>query len=223
MRDDHVIRPATVRDVGKATATLGRAFADYPFTRYTVDGRDHEERVRALQGLFLTEIGMRCGTVWVSDDVDAVAVWTTPSSTGLDAAFGSVAGRVTELRGDRALAAELADRATEGLRPSEPVWFLATVGVDPASQGRGLGRAVLDPGLREAERQGFAACLETSSETNVGFYESLGFVVTGVVALPDDGPKVWAMRRVQPGRGASLDSGHARLPGSRSRGLRTEE
>ncbi|MCR8691886.1 GNAT family N-acetyltransferase [Rhodococcus rhodochrous] len=195
MSNDHVVRPATVHDVEKATATLGRAFRDYPFTRYTVDGRDHETRVRDLQGLFLAEIGMRCGEVWVSDDVDAVAVWTTPGSTGLAEAFASVADRVTELRGDRARAAELAEQATAKLQPSEPVWFLATVGVDPASQGRGLGRAVLEPGLRAAERQGVAACLETSSEANVALYERLGFVVTGVVELPDGGPKVWAMRR----------------------------
>ncbi|MFX1757080.1 GNAT family N-acetyltransferase [Rhodococcus sp. As11] len=195
MSNEHVVRPATVRDIGKATATLGRAFRDYPFTRYTVDGRDHEARVRDLQGLYLAEIGMRCGRVWVSDDVDAVAVWTTPRSTGLEEAFASVADRVTELRGDRARAAELAEQATAGLQPSEPVWFLATVGVDPASQGRGLGRAVLEPGLRAAEEHGAAACLETSSEANVGLYERLGFVVTGVVELPDDGPRVWAMRR----------------------------
>src|SRR5690606_5926707 len=138
---------------------------------------------------------MRCGEVWVSDDVDAVAVWTTPGSTGLGEAFVSVAARVTELRGDRARAAELAEQATAELQPSEPVWFLATVGVDPASQGRGLGRAVLEPGLSAAAQQGVAACLVTSSAAIVALYERLGFVVNGVVELPDGGPKVWAMRR----------------------------
>ena len=96
------IRQGAEADTGKAVKTLGDAFADYPFTRHTVDSRDHESHVRSLQRLFLTEIGMQCGKVWVSDDVTAVAVWTTPSSTGLDAAFRSIADQVTGLYGDRA-------------------------------------------------------------------------------------------------------------------------
>lgn len=58
--------------------------------------------MRSLQRLFLTEIGLRIGNVWVSDDLAAVAVWITPSSTGLDAAFGDIADQVTDLYGDRA-------------------------------------------------------------------------------------------------------------------------
>ncbi len=73
------IRPAEPADVDRATRTLARAFADYPFTRHTVDARDHLRRVEELQRLYLTEIGLRCGRVWVADDASAVAVWTTPS------------------------------------------------------------------------------------------------------------------------------------------------
>ncbi|GAB2655990.1 hypothetical protein GCM10027068_39870 [Prescottella soli] len=124
-----------------------------------------------------------------------MAVWTTPSSAGLDAAFGDIADQVTDLYGDRAEMAARADEATACLRPTDPVWYLATVGVAPASQGRGLGRAVLEPGLKAARDQGYAAYLETSSPSNVTFYERLGFEVVGSVPLPDDGPKVWAMLR----------------------------
>ncbi|QMU19653.1 GNAT family N-acetyltransferase [Gordonia rubripertincta] len=188
-----LIRPATPADVDAAADTLGQAFADYPFTRHTVDSRDHGHRVRSLQRLFLAEIGMRCGRVWVSDDLATVAVWITPSSTGLDEAFGNIAPRVVELYGDRADIAARADEATAGLRPAEPVWHLATVGVAPHAQGRGLGRAVLEPGLEGSRTEGCPAYLETSSPANVSFYERLGFEVTGKVSLPDDGPDVWAM------------------------------
>ncbi len=139
---------------------------------------------------------MRCGRVWVSDDLAAVAVWITPSSSGLDEAFGDIASRVVDLYGDRVNVAARADEATAGLRPAEPVWHLATVGVAPPSQGRGLGRAVLEPGLEAARTEGYPAYLETSSPENVTFYERLGFEVTGKVSLPDDGPDVWAMVRV---------------------------
>lgn len=197
MTSSFQIRPATSSDIVDAAQTLGLAFADYPFTRHTVDSRDHQDRVRSLQRLFLTEIGLRFGNVWISDDLDAVAVWTTPSSTGLDAAFGDIADQVTDLYGDRAEIAARADEATACLRPTDHVWHLATVGVAPASQGRGLGRAVLEPGLKAAKDQGYAAYLETSSPSNVAFYEGLGFEVTGSVSLPDNGPKVWAMLRAR--------------------------
>ncbi|MHC3001604.1 GNAT family N-acetyltransferase [Gordonia sp. GN26] len=188
------IRPAIPEDIDAAAETLGQAFADYPFTRHTVDVRNHAARVESLQRLYLAEIGMRCGRVWVSDDLAAVAVWITPSSSGLDEAFGDIASRVVDLYGDRVKVAARAEEA--GLRPAEPVWHLATVGVAPHSQGRGLGRAVLEPGLEAARTEGFPAYLETSSPENVTFYERLGFEVTGKVSLPDDGPDVWAMVRV---------------------------
>ncbi|WP_168701488.1 GNAT family N-acetyltransferase [Gordonia paraffinivorans] len=190
-----VIRPATPADVDGAATTLGLAFADYPFTRHTVDARDHPDRVRSLQRLYLSEVGLPCGKVWVSGDLTAVAVWIAPSSTGLEEAFGAIAGRVVDLYGDRAEIAARADEATAPLRPADSVWHLATVGVAPSAQGRGLGRAVLEPGLRAAEAEGMPAYLETSSHSNVAFYERLGFEVIGEVALPDGGPTVWGMLR----------------------------
>ena len=195
MAGEFRIRRATSTDVEGAAQTLGRAFADYPFTRHTVDSRNHHERLRALHRLFLAEVGLRCGTVWFSDDLAAVAVWTTPSSTGLEAALGRIADQVADLHGDRADIAARADEATACLRPEGSVWHLATVGVEPAAQGQGLGRAVLEPALSAAREQGYAAYLETSSPANVAVYERLGFEVSGVVALPDRGPRVWAMLR----------------------------
>lgn len=189
------IRPAEPADVDRATRTLARAFADYPFTRHTVDARDHLRRVEELQRLYLTEIGLRCGRVWVADDASAVAMWTTPESTGIPEAFERIVGRVAELSGDRADAAAAAEEALAPLRPVGPVWLLATVAVDPDRQGWGLGGAVLEPGLREARQAGVPAYLETSSERNVAFYRRLGFDVVGSVTLPGDGPRTWAMVR----------------------------
>lgn len=189
------IRPAVPADVDRAAGSLGRAFSDYPFTRHTVAADGHHERVASLQRIYLDVIGLQCGRVWVSDDVAAVAVWLTPSSVGVGEAFESVAERIEQLHGDRSDIARRADEATESLKPSEPVWLLATVGVDPSVQGQGLGRAVLEPGLLQARKEGCPAYLETSSTANLDFYAGLGFRVTGSVQLSDGGPEVWAMLR----------------------------
>ncbi|MER7349789.1 GNAT family N-acetyltransferase [Streptomyces aurantiacus] len=197
-----LVRPATAQDSPLAVRTLAGAFADYAFTRHVIAADGHVERVRRFQELFLTRVGLPYGRVWVTDDARAVAVWTTPDQDPAPG-FAEVGPLIEELAGERAPAFASAERALEPHRPREPVWFLATVGVDPDAQGHGLGRAVLGAGLDAADRAGRPAFLETSSERNVKFYENLGFAVTAEVELPDGGPRTWCMRREPtPGRAA---------------------
>ncbi|MFJ2768701.1 GNAT family N-acetyltransferase [Streptomyces sp. NPDC087300] len=181
-------------DVPTAVRTLARAFADYPFTRHVVDADGHEERVRRFQEIFLTRIGMVYGRVWVAGAGRAVAVWTTPERDP-GPGFAAVGPLIGELAGSRAAWFDAADRALRPLRPRRPVWFLATVGVDPDAQGQGLGRAVIRPGIEAADRAGYPAFLETSTERNVAFYERLGFAVTAEINLPGNGPRTWCMLR----------------------------
>lgn len=193
------IRPATTADVPAATHTLGRAFADYAWTRHVIAADDHQGRVARFQELFLSRIGLPHGRVWVSDDCSAVAVWTTPESGDIAAVFAELAPAFAELAGDRSAASARAEQAMAEHRPREPVWFLGTVGVDPAHQGKGLGGAVIRPGLEAAERAGVPAYLDTSDECNVRLYQRLGFEITAEIDIPDGGPRTWGMTR-RPGR-----------------------
>ncbi|MFI2611670.1 GNAT family N-acetyltransferase [Kitasatospora sp. NPDC018623] len=188
------VRPITDADVPIAVDTLGRAFADYPFTRHVIAADRHEERIRRFQEICLTRIGMVYGRAWVAEGGRAVAVWSVPERDA-SPAFAEIGALLGELTGDRQAAFEAAERELAPHRPQEPVWFLNTVGVAPELQGRGLGRAVLLPGIEEAERAGYPAFLETSSEANVRFYERLGFRVTADVPSGDGGPHTWCMRR----------------------------
>ncbi|MGW1109064.1 GNAT family N-acetyltransferase [Streptomyces sp. NPDC002540] len=192
--DAPAARPITDADVPTAVETLARAFADYPYTRHVVAADDHEDRVRRLQELCLTRVGMVYGRVWVADRGRAVAVWATPDQDS-SPALAEVGLLLGDLAGDRAAAYESAEQAIAPYRPQEPVWFLNTVGVTPGAQGQGLGSAVLVPGVDAAARAGYPAFLETSSERNVKFYERLGFKVTAEVLLPDNGPRTWCMRK----------------------------
>ncbi|MFB4195787.1 GNAT family N-acetyltransferase [Streptomyces carpaticus] len=188
------VRPLTDADVPTAVDTLARAFADYPFTRHVIAADGHQERVRRFQELCLTRIGREYGRVWVADGGRAVAVWAVPGQDP-SPAFAALAPVFAELSGDRAAAYASAEEALAPHRPQEPGWFLETVATAPEAQGRGLGSAVLRPGLREAGEAGLPAFLETSDERNVTFYERLGFRVTADVRLPDDGPRTWCLRK----------------------------
>lgn len=190
-----VIREASAEDVAGAADTLTEAFRDYPFTRHTISADDHLVRLREFQRIFLAEIGLPHGRVWVSESLDAVAVWSTPDSGGAEEVMAELLPTLVNLAGDRADAYASAEGAMEQHRPAEPVWFLGTVGVRPGAQGRGLGRAVVGAGLREADAAGVPAFLETSAPGNVRLYESLGFRATAEYDLPDGGPHTWSMRR----------------------------
>jgi GNAT superfamily N-acetyltransferase len=83
----------------------------------------------------------------------------------------------------------------EAREPAEPGWYLDRLGVDPARQGAGLGRALVQFGLDQAEAAGVPAFLETATERNVTYYASLGFRVADVGDVPGDGPRIWFLRR----------------------------
>ena len=175
-----MIREATSKDVAGAADTLSAAFERYPFTRHTICADDHLARLREFQRIFLAEVGLPHGRVWVSDDLKAVAVWTTPDSGGADVTLERLLPTLVGLAGDRAEAYASAEETMRSHRPTEPVWFLGTVGVRPQSQGRGLGRRVIEAGLREADTAGVPA---------------LGFQVSAEYELPGGGPRTWAMSR----------------------------
>jgi ribosomal protein S18 acetylase RimI-like enzyme len=87
-------------------------------------------------------------------------------------------------------------RAVESLRaeamPGQH-WYLAGIGVDPSAQRRGIGTALLEPGLAAAARSGLPAVLLTNNEANLSFYERHGFRVVRKDETPKGGPQAWAM------------------------------
>jgi GNAT superfamily N-acetyltransferase len=74
-------------------------------------------------------------------------------------------------------------------------WYLATLGVDPARQGQGIGSALILPVLERADAEGLPCYLETERERNLLFYRKHHFEVASEDDLPDGGPHFWTMRR----------------------------
>ncbi|MGQ0677162.1 MAG: GNAT family N-acetyltransferase [Rhodospirillales bacterium] len=66
------------------------------------------------------------------------------------------------------------------MRPKDGGWFVDTVGVDPADQGKGVGRALMEFAEAEALRNGFGAVrLYTNAKMaeNMPFYRGLGYEI----------------------------------------------
>ncbi len=192
------IRSAIAGDVPAAAQVLADAFNGSPWTRWTVAEDDHIRRLRGLHATYLTDVAFPYGRIDVVEIADTglvgVAAWIPGDAVPGDV-WERIAAPVAELAGRRAAAANAADALLAPHRPTTPHITLATIGVHPHLQGRGLGTALLETGLRAVDRAELPAHLETSDPRNVPLYEGHGFVVTAAGDLPDGGPRTWSMLR----------------------------
>jgi GNAT superfamily N-acetyltransferase len=196
---DPRVRKAAPADIDDAAAALADAFADYAWTRWTVDADDHRARIFGLQRLVIERIALPYGEVWAAEDahgeIVSSAIWMVPGSSVPDQVSEGAAAAQRELEGNRHDASMRAEAACESLRPAAPHYYLGAVGTRSANQRQGLATAVLAPVLERAAAERVMAFLETSEPTNVAFYEQLGFTITGEIDVPDGGPHVWAMAK----------------------------
>lgn len=193
-----VTRLADVGDLDRAAEVLGDAFADYPWTRWTVDPFEHRRRIIALQRIALEHFAFPLGAVSVSTiggEIQSVAAWSDSAAMSVGAVDRAVLAHVAELEGSRHDASKSAERQVERLRPKKRHLFLGTVGTTREMQGRGLATKTLAPLLQAGDDNALEVWLETSSESNVSFYRRRGFEVEGHLVIQGGGPVVWAMSR----------------------------
>lgn len=193
-----VTRLAYSNDLDRAAEVLGEAFADYPWTRWTVDPSDHQRRIVALQRIALEHFALRFGGVSVSTvdgDVRSVVAWNDSEAASASELDAAVAHQVAELEGSRHDASKLAEHQVERALPSDRHLYLATVGTSPMMQGQGLATKTLAPLLEVADDRGLEVWLETSRASNADFYERRGFEVASQFAIDRGGPTVWVMFR----------------------------
>jgi len=81
----------------------------------------------------------------------------------------------------------------EDRHPRGRHWYLGSLGVEPAFQGRGIGGRLLGAWLREVDLAGEAAYLETDTAVNVEFYRPAGFAVEEETEFL--GATIWRMLR----------------------------
>ena len=123
--------------------------------------------------------GFAHGTVHLVDGGGAAAMWLPPGvfpdSKRLEALIQQHAPQ------DRQTDMAQVFEQMESFHPKEPCWYLPLIGVDPTSQGRGYGSALLRYALEHVDRTGAPAYLESSNPRNVPLYERHGFEVLGSI------------------------------------------
>lgn len=193
-------RPMTASDLDRASEVMGLAFADYAWSRWVVDARDHVARITQLDRLFLEHFGLPNGNTWVTTVdgvVESVAAWIDTAAMEQAApAPDDIEEQFAALEGDRHHALIAAELEYHGWRPTERHLYLGTMGTAPAHQRRGLGTRTLRGGIELADRDQLHCYLETSSQLNVDFYSRLGFESVRHWRIADGaGPDLWLMNR----------------------------
>jgi GNAT superfamily N-acetyltransferase len=116
-----------------------------------------------------------------------------PQSLLIEAPGMIAAGPGTTIRALRGQA------ALEAGHPKEPHAFVSMLGVHPASQRTGAGRALLGRVIEEAEEREVPVYLDTANPDNLPYYRSFGFELTGQGDLPR-GATIWYLLRSVNGR-----------------------
>ena len=184
--------------LGEASAVLARAFQDDPAWSWVLP--DPRRRAALLPWLFRLGFEVTDADVWTtSGPVLGAARWLPPGRPALRLGTALLAFVATPLRLRESTARFLAyGRAVESLRARAaggPHWYLAGIGVDPPDQRKGIGSALLVPGLEGAARDGLPCVLLTNAERNIGFYRRHGFEVVLEADAPVGAPHDWAMVR----------------------------
>lgn len=195
--------PAVKADPASPSAVA--ALEDDPFYRSICAPYDGDTtRRRAVLAKYFDysiqegrELG-RC--IHLADEARGVAVWLLPQSPELE----SEAAERKRTFLEAALTTEgfanyyeiidfMSTKAATLI--DDAAWYLSIVAVDPAVQGHGLGRKLLEPTITEADRAGVTCYLETFSQRNLSFYQRLGFTAAARFTEPTTGADYTVMVR----------------------------
>lgn len=199
------IEEATEVDVPRLALMLARAFEGELMLIWEIP--DLEARRRILPWRF--EMDLRdylrgAAQVHTDEGRAGVAIWESWDACCYRSLWSAMRLRFWRRRqlGSRRLhQIEAGLMQLERARPREPFWELATLGVDPARQNRGLGAALMRPMLARCDHEGAGVYAQTTNARALPFYARCGFAIRGEALLPE-GPPVWLLwREPQPWRG----------------------
>ncbi len=175
------------------TEVLFAAFENDPLYRWLYpDPALRPEALRENLKLVLSLAEDR-GELDVDPEGRGVAVWTAPGVELLEdpTPFLDMLDRWAPDRRDAALTGM---EACADFGCSDE-WVLHLLAVHPDHQNVGVGAYLLEPRLRQLDRENADGYLESSNVRNVGFYRRCGFEVLAEVAVSDGGPTMRPMRR----------------------------
>jgi GNAT superfamily N-acetyltransferase len=193
-------RLADRADVPALARSLAAAFEDDPIFGWLIPRSAPRRRAR-LTRFFAIELAhyvLPGGEVWTTDELPGASLSMPPDRWRVPVTMNVLHGpgfmRVFGQRTGHALALIT---MMEQKHIREPHHYFPYIGVAPASQGRGLGSALMAPTLERCDTSGLPAYLEATSERNAQLYARLGFEPLAELSIFGS-PPLRLMRRPAP-------------------------
>jgi GNAT superfamily N-acetyltransferase len=191
------VRKATAADLPRLVETLAEAFdQDPPMQWFFPDPERRMAQVRRQFTLFISKVHLPNGESYTTDEVSGGALWIPPDGYPVPTFTQlKLIPALIRIYGRRFGHALRGVKAMETNHPRTPHFYLDTLGVERAMQGRGIGSALMRPVLARCDREKVPAFLNAGSPRSRDLYLRHGFEVTEVFELPDGGPPLWRMWR----------------------------
>jgi ribosomal protein S18 acetylase RimI-like enzyme len=188
-----------------AAVVYARAFFEYPMVTHYWPKPKRRARYLAWYLGCAIDYGLRYGEVYTTPDVAGIAVWLPPGQTHITTWRYILAGYlplplrmgIRQFFTETMPSDEWVQRIHEEIVPGAH-WYLWGIAVDPGRQGKGIGTALMRPGLERADAQHLPCYLETHDERNVPFYTRRGFDLVRTAQVPGSDLCFWCFLR-EPG------------------------
>ena len=121
------------------------------------------------------DVACLCAIARAAYEKYAPRIGREPAPMQADYAAAVATGRVVVIEADGAIAGYMV------AWPEPDAYFVENIAVDPARQGRGAGRALIDHAVREARQHGLPALrlyTNAAMHENIVMYARMGFVET---------------------------------------------
>lgn len=182
--------PVDWREVADITA---EAFANDPVNKWTFGTE------RAVLSLYrtLAPLYLDSSYCYLADNKGA-AMWLGPHAQlnmGLLFYLKILTGAMRFAESGVLTRTRSLHKKMEAHHPTEPHYYLFTIGARASARGQGIGRRLIAPMLAHADQQGMPVYLENSNPVNHGFYSSYGFEKITEFEVGTSGPPMAPMWR----------------------------
>lgn len=158
---------------------LSRSFSDNKSVNYII--KQDERRQNRIKYLmeYSFDVCKEFGEVFLSDDKKGCALILLPEKkkTNLKSILFDARLIFSCIGFSNVKKAAQREGKIKSLQPSDPLYYLWFIGVQPEEQNKGIGGALLTQIIHDAEQQNRTLCLETSTEKNLPWYKKFGFKI----------------------------------------------
>lgn len=179
------MKRATVEQRHLIVDILSKAFLTNPSVNYVVrQDAHHEERIRKLMD-YASKLCERFGQVWVTEDKKGCALVLLPDTkrTTWQTIRWDVELALSCIGLSHVRAVMKREAKIKMFHPRTPFAYLWFIGVYPDDQMSGIGSVLLEEVIGYCERRNRPIYLETSVQSNLGWYRKFGFEVYHTIDL----------------------------------------